>query len=850
MKRGDELLVRLTLIGSVEAVDSSGTNVLPPSRKARALLAYLALNAGQWIPRVRITRMLWDRVPKEQGRASLRQALHELSRSMGPVFSSVVEAERERLRLQSGSVWVDALGLATSEDPSNDPSGLNVFSGSLLLDGFDNLSDEFDHWLVAERQKLEERMRRWSESRIQESPHDPNEPQQRVESARRAVATDPTNEDAVRELMQALAASGQRAQAVVEYERCRAVLRSRLDLEPAPETQRLYRDLRRERLAEAAKPEPPRATAEPAQPLAQQPEDRAILVVDVVDSARLVARDDLGTVTRWLSFVEHVKGEVLLGLRGRLIKSLGDGMLLEFADTRSAARAAFAMQAISGQQNDARPPSEHIRLRMGIEVGEVVVGDTDVYDHCVNLAARLTTLAGPGEIVITANARDRLVPVLDADVEDLGECHLKNIDAPVRAYRIAPPGARPLPFPRALHARLLPSIAVIPFVARMSPAEHDVLGEVLADELIGALSRSLRIDVISRLSTTVFRSRAASIADIGKHLNTNYVLSGAYRTHGQDIALELELSEVRSERIIWSERFADKISALFRGEQELVVRIMTDVYSAMISQELRRARSTPLPTLESYTLLMSAISMMHRMSLRDFMTAREMLQAIIDRSPRQATPLAWLAKWYVLRIQQGWTDSIERDRADATRCASQALDEDPDSSLALAVDGLVHTHMTKKHDLAKDRYALAVRSNPNDALAWLLKGTQHALVGEGAQGVQDTERALRLSPLDPHGYYFHSLAATAHITAEQNDLALEHAEHSLRANRSHTSTLRVKAVAQWRLGLEAEARQTAADLLLLEPNLTVSGWLKRSPSAPYPNGRAFAETLAKIGIPN
>jgi tetratricopeptide (TPR) repeat protein len=336
---------------------------------------------------------------------------------------------------------------------------------------------------------------------------------------------------------------------------------------------------------------------------------------------------------------------------------------------------------------------------------------------------------------------------------------------------------------------------------------------------------------------------------IVEHLGANYVLSGAYVVANDRIALQLELADSRSHHIVWSERTTDNVPDVLRGNQELINRVATQVYTAVAAQELQRARSQPLPTLESYTLLMSAIALMHRRAARDFLTAREMLQAVIDRSPRQSVPLAWLAKWYVLRIQQGMTDNAKRDAAEAMRCTNQSLDLDPESSLALAIDGLVHTHMTKRHDIADARYRSAVESNPNNALAWLLKGAQHAFTDDATQAISDTQRALRLSPLDPHSYYFHSLTASAYITAARNDLALEHAETSLRANRLHTSTLRVKAVAQWRLGLHAAARATASELRRLEPNLTISKWLRRSPSAPYKVGKEFARTLMSVGVP-
>jgi TolB-like protein/DNA-binding SARP family transcriptional activator len=267
-----QVAIRIRLIGSVEAMNSAGKNILPTSRKARALFAYLALNLDRWIQRSRITGLLWDRVPEDQGRASLRQALHELSRAMGPEFAKAVEAERERLRLKSEALWVDAVAVATPIwDAERDGlADLDVFSGSLLLDGFDKLGDEFDQWLVTERQKLEERIRRWNEANIRNRLREPKAHGDRVEDARRAVMVDPTNEEAVRELMLALAQSGQRAQAALEYERCRAVLRSRLDLEPSQETQRLFRDLRRE-----VRLEPQSKSAVPARPPATVGEEVA-----------------------------------------------------------------------------------------------------------------------------------------------------------------------------------------------------------------------------------------------------------------------------------------------------------------------------------------------------------------------------------------------------------------------------------------------------------------------------------------------------------------------------------------------------------------------------------------------
>jgi tetratricopeptide (TPR) repeat protein len=203
-----------------------------------------------------------------------------------------------------------------------------------------------------------------------------------------------------------------------------------------------------------------------------------------------------------------------------------------------------------------------------------------------------------------------------------------------------------------------------------------------------------------------------------------------------------------------------------------------------------------------------------------------------------------------MRVQQGWSSDERQDAYLALECTKRALDADPECSLALAINGFVHTNLLKQFDVAQRSYENALTANPSNALAWLLKGTMHAFMSQGEQAVEHTERALKLSPLDPHRYFYDSLSATAYVAARQYDRAVDLAQRSLRANRKHTSTLRVLTVAQWQLGRCEEARRTAEDLLKLEPGLTVSGWLSRSPAAPYPIGQEAAEALRQAGVPN
>jgi class 3 adenylate cyclase/TolB-like protein/Tfp pilus assembly protein PilF len=577
--------------------------------------------------------------------------------------------------------------------------------------------------------------------------------------------------------------------------------------------------------------------------------NRAVVVVDVVESVRLVELDEAKAIARWFTFANEIRS-ILPTYNGRFIKDLGDGMLLDFEEVRSAVAAALAIQQTIDAANIPYPVEEKIQLRIGMEVSDVILSPNDIHGRGVILASRLTSLAGPGEIIASQHVRDRLISTVDAEIDDLGDCFLRHVKEPVRAYRIGPPGPHHLRNSFIGIEELAPAIAVIPFASRTAREDHDVIGEVLAEELIRALSRYPDLNVISRLSTTAFRGRDAPKGEMGIRLNADYLFSGSYRTDDDTVTLEVELAEQASGRILWSDHMREPFAAIISGEHELVDRLAHGVCSQVMAREIQRARLQPLPTLKAYTLLMGAIALMHRLSAPDFEEARRLLQSLLDRGSRHPTPLAWMANWHALRVQQGWSDDRPQDARLALEYTRRALEADPDCSLAFAIEGHVHAILLNQLDVAMRSYESAIATNPNNSLAWLLKGAAHAFVGEGRRAVDDTQRAIRLSPLDPHQFFYESLAATACIADRQYERALELAQRSLRANRKHTSTLRVMTVAQWNLGFFDDARKTVGELMALEPNLTVSGWLKRHPSAAYPVGQEFSNALRQAGVPN
>lgn len=577
---------------------------------------------------------------------------------------------------------------------------------------------------------------------------------------------------------------------------------------------------------------------------------KVLLVMDVVESVRIMEQDQDGFVRRWQELVEHAEKQVLPLHGGRIVKSLGDGLMLEFANAQGSVKAAFAIQHYSQQINFGLRAEHQIHLRIGGHLATYVTDQHDIYGTDVNLTARVCTLAGPSEMVVTADLRDQLSPVLDADVEDLGECHLKHVKEPIRAYRVGPPGNAPIVPPgNAVELNLRPSIAVIPFLMRTNESGHELLGEALADEVIAALSRTAELHVISRLSTTVFRERQDAIEDIRTHLRATYILSGTCRSAGTQLALFVELIEAKTGHILWAENLKGEVHGIFTTDDELISRLVAAVSSSVVSQELERARGHALPTLEGYTLLLGAVALMHRTAFSDFDRARQMLEHLIDRSRRHPIPYAWLAKWHVLRVQQGWAENVELETRLALDCTKHALDNAPDCALALSVDGFVHTNLLKDLDTATDRYEAALAVNPNESLAWLLTGTLSAFKGDGAAALLASEKALLLSPLDPMRYFYDSLAASAAVSAGKYDRAIELAQRSLRANRTHTSTYRALAIAQAMSEQTSEARATVSKLLALESTFTVTKFIERSPSSRYPIGKDYADALRRAGVP-
>jgi class 3 adenylate cyclase/TolB-like protein len=618
-------------------------------------------------------------------------------------------------------------------------------------------------------------------------------------------------------------------------------------------------------------------------------QETVVLLVDLVESVRLMREHETFTIRRWAEFVRIVTSEILPRHRGALVKSLGDGLLARFETVPDAVDAGAEMHRTIGALNAGLSENQHFHLRAGINAAMAWSDGIDIYGTGVNLAARLATLAGPGETIASASAheqlaaalaslanpgetigsaaaRDELTHGVDASCEDLGDCILKHFDKPVRAYRVGPASPHPtLTGRRSYGTAMQPTIAVIPFSARTdAPALFDV-GNLIADSVIWRLSKSANLKVISRLSTAVFRGRANDVGQVSAHLGATYVLSGAYVAHAGQIMVTAELSAARNDQVVWTDRLSGDIGDLLRPESELADRIARAVHFAVFDAEVEHILTQPLPTLESYSLLLGSIKLMHRSSKHEFLQTRKILDELINRHARIAAPRAWLGNWYILRVTRGWSEDRKREAAEALSATHAALDRDPSDALALATEGFVCCHLLKDLEtarkrcneavdsnpsLARKRCNEAVDSNPSHALGWLYLGTVNAFKGEGAAAVEATRRAIELSPLDPQRYYFESLGATAELSAHQYENAERLARSSLVLNRMHPSTWRALTISLVSQGRMDEAREALGKLRQLEPELTVERYLARLPNAEFEIGRQWACCLAMAGLPS
>lgn len=468
----------------------------------------------------------------------------------------------------------------------------------------------------------------------------------------------------------------------------------------------------------------------------------------------------------------------------------------------------------------------------------------------VQEARALSKLSARGTVCVSLGVRDAALSDPRLKFEDIG---------PQAAAPSGSPHGAPLRAFRAtrdqsgdhfgtISGEVLPTLAILPLRNGIDGNGAGALGLLFANTVTHELSRSHDVNVISSMSTASFARGDLGLTEIRRLLNADFILSGFYTEVGTNVRFDYEFADARTQRVLWSDSLSTS-QAEIMGCFDASHVVAGQIRKAIVLNETLKLQSTPLANLEAYSILYGAVGLMHRLSPVDFEKSKHLLTALIQSSGDHPTPLAWMARWHLLRVVQGWSDNPGRDSELAYRCTARALDIDPSHSLALVSEGQVLTHLKRKLDEAEDRYDAALEVNPNDANGRMLKAMLMAFTDRGTEGLADANRSLQLSPLDPHRFMNLALAAGVNLSAGNDEVAVELARASYKLNRTHTSTLRMLAVAESRCGNLPSARKAASELLQLQPGLRVSRWLNDSPSARFINGQKFASDLLSLGVP-
>lgn len=580
---------------------------------------------------------------------------------------------------------------------------------------------------------------------------------------------------------------------------------------------------------------------------------KTIVVVDVVESVRLMQANEADVIDRWRRLVHETRNQVLPNHQGRMVKSLGDGMLLEFESVHAGVAAALELQQRAPGLNIGHTADKALFLRIGVHSAEVLTDEFDIYGSGVNLAARLASVAEPGSIVGSADLCGQLQLGVDADLEDLGEIFFKHIAEPVHCYRLSHAHLKPTEGP-ILHApkdasAMTARLAVMPLQVLRASAGTEFAGDLVADGLIARLSVSPWLRVLSRLSTSALAGRQMSAQTLAERLGADYLLTGSIWPGETRWRIGLELVTGSTGEILWAHSAEVDLAQLLRGDDDFSAEVVTALTSAISIYQLKRLNTQPWPSLQAYALQISGLTLMHRSSKTEFERARQVLELLVERHPRAVQPRAWLANWWVLNTTRGLSTHPREDASIALMHTRIALEADPECAMALAMQGFVHCHLLGDLDSAEANLVQALRANPNEALAWLYRSVVHGFRGEGQQAFEATEMAISLSPLDPQRHYFDALAASAAVTAGHLQRGIEFAERALRVNRNHLPTLRALTVAHAEAGHLDAARQAAARVLELAPNFTIHAYVAGAPKGAEQTRQRFAEAFSLAGLP-
>jgi adenylate cyclase len=572
----------------------------------------------------------------------------------------------------------------------------------------------------------------------------------------------------------------------------------------------------------------------------------AILAADIAGYSRLIGDDEEGTLARLKAHRRELVDGTIAEHSGRVVKTSGDGMLVEFASIVDAVRCAIALQSGMARRDVELPQDKRIEYRIGIHVGDVVIDGDDIFGDGVNIAARLEGIAKPGAICISDDAYRQVRDKLDAGFEDMGDQELKHIARPVRVYGVQLDGAASK---TRAHPELpdKPSIAVLPFDNISAEAGQDYLADGIVEAITAALSRIRSFFVIARTSAFTYKGRSANVRDVGKELGVGYVIEGSVQKGGSRLRIIVQLVETESGAHVWSQRYDGTIDDIFDLQDRIAEQLAGAIQPSIRIAEIERSRRKRPQDLGCYDYTMRAMPHVWALEKDEAAKALDLLEKALAIDPDYPLALS-LAGWcHAQRSVYNWVEDIAGAQAKARSVAERAAELSGDDPIILAVLGAIHTFV-RNFGTARVLLERALALDPNAAWAWQRLGYLENYSDRPNEAIAHFERALRLSPLDPTNFNNYVGLGSAYQLMQEYDRASAMFQRGLEERPNAKWILRNLAPALLGAGREQEARQAFAELMRSYPDLTVTKFKQAMVFSESAKER-MGEFLRKLGLP-
>jgi len=556
----------------------------------------------------------------------------------------------------------------------------------------------------------------------------------------------------------------------------------------------------------------------------------AILAADVVGYSRLMGIDEAGTLKRLKTLRRGLIDPAIAAHAGRIVKLMGDGVLVEFGSAVDAVACAIEIQQHVREHDTGGSEADPIQFRIGINVGDIIIEDDDIFGDGVNIAARIESVAAPGGVSPSEDAWRQVQGKVPAKFVDGGEQSLKNIAHPVRVYRVelggegtAPPAASSSqPVATVSSVPNKPSIAVLPFQNMSGDAEQDFFCDGLVEDIIATLSKLAGLRVIARNSSFVYKGRSVDVREAAKQLGVRYVLEGSVRKSGNRIRITAQLIDANDGAHLWAERYDRAIDDIFAIQDEITLVLATEMQVRLTEGEQARLRYTTTTNVEAWTYWAQGMSHFRQaVTKQNTGRARFYWEKALALDQASAPLNAMLGFLHSMGARFGWWDDRETALGKARAYADRALEIDPANADAHIASGCVFL-MRGRYDEAVADARRAVELAPGSADVATLAGFILTPSGYPEEAIVQIEKAIALSPNYP-AVYLGTLADAYRLSGRtEQAIAAFKAYHA----RSPGFGLTDLVIIYQQAGQAEEARRTAEELMAARPNFTIAGWLK------------------------